>query len=532
MTTTNNSGEQASLNVGRYWALICHRRLWLIAAVFVGWAGVVGLGWVLPPKYRSETVILVEQQKVPEKYVESNVAIDLQQRLQNITEQILSRTKLLEIVTKYHLYATAQNADPEGLVARMRKDVKIELVRPNLTQITGFKVSYSASTPLLAQQVTGAVTALFIEDNLHNRQQLSQDTTEFLESQLQSAREDLSRQEERLREFKDRYLGELPEQLQGNVQILSGLQSRLQSTTEALNQAEQHKLYLESLLSQYRSLHAASSDGVGSSPVTTPPVLEQQLQKLKNQLADLSTRYTPQHPDIVRVRQQIATTERLKEKIESESKSDKKTDSSLPTATPAEIQTMSPVMQMEGQIKSNQLEITNRKHEIKDIEAQIGQYEARLNLAPVREQQLAAITRDYQQSRANYDSLLSKKQQSEMATSLEKRQQGEQFRVLDPPSLPRKPYFPNRLIFSLAGIGAGGFLAIGLVVLFEVADARIYREEDLRDLTSAPILAGVPLLSTPAEEREQSRRRWLEAVAVSVLLVCIPAVTLFSYLRG
>ena len=527
----NGSEEQSSLSVGRYWALACHRRRWLFAALFAGWALVVGVSWFLPARYRSETVILVEQQKVPERYVESNIGNDMQQRLQNITQQILSRTRLLEIATNYHLYASEGKTDADTLVERMRKDIGIELVKANQNQLTSFKVSYSAFTPQRAQQITGELTSLFIEDNLRNRQQKSEDTTAFLENELQSARADLTRQEERLGEFKSRYLGELPEQLQGNVQILGGLQSRVQSATEALNQAEQQRLYLDSLLSQYKSLRGAAGDG-DLSTATTVPALERQLEKMRNQVNDISARYTPQHPDVVRLKQQIAATEKLKEKIEQDAKSGKKTDSSLPAATPADIQAMSPVLQLESQIKANQLEIANRRREMKELEAEIRQYEGRLNLTPVREQQLAAITRDHQQSRAHYESLLAKKQQSEMATNLEKRQQGEQFLVLDPPNLPLKPYFPNRFKFSLAGVGFGVFLAIGLVVLLETADARIYREEDLRDLTTTPVLAGIPPLRTPTEAQDQSRRVWLEAAAAALLLAFIPVLTLFAYLKG
>ena len=527
----NGSDEQSSLNIGRYWALVCHRRWWLLTALFAGWAVVVGVSWFLPAKYRSETVILVEQQKVPERYVESNIGNDLQQRLQNITQQILSRTRLLEIAQNYHLYANEGKTDADTLVERMRKDINIELVKANPNQLTSFKVSYSASTPQRAQQITGELTSLFIEDNLRNRQQKSEDTTAFLENELQSARADLARQEQRLGEFKTHYLGELPEQLQGNVQILAGLQSRIQSATEGLNQAEQQKLYLDSLLSQYKALRGGSSEGDPATAASVP-ALDRQLEKMRSQVNDLSARYTPQHPDVVRLKEQIAATEKLKEKIEQDSKSGRKTDSPAPAATAAEIQAMSPVLQLEGQIKANQLEIANRRREIKELETEIRQTEARLNLTPVREQQLAAINRDHEQSRAHYESLLAKKQQSEMATNLEKRQQGEQFLVIDPPNLPLKPYSPNRFKFSLAGVGFGAFLAIGLVVLLEVADARIYLEEDLRDLTSTPVLAGIPPLSTPSEEQDRSRQWWVETVAVSLLLACIPALTLFAYLKG
>jgi len=522
----NGSPEQDSLNVGRYWALICHRRWWMIATLVISWAIVVVASRFMPVKYRSETVILVEQQKVPEKYVE----VDLpQQRLQSITQQILSRTRLLAIAQNYRLYANEGQRDPDALVGRMRKDITIELEKASQNQLTSFKVAYSASTPRLAQQITGELTALFIEDSERNRQKDSENITAFLANELQAAGADLAQQEQRLRDFKTKYLGELPEQLQGNLQILAGLQSRLQAESEALNQAEQHKLYLESLLGQHKSLRGGAAEG-DSSP--TLPALEQQLAKMKNQLNDLSARYTPEHPDIVRLKEQIAATEKLQEKIEQEAKSGKRTDSSLPAATAAEIQAMSPIMQIESQIKANQLEIAHRKQEVKNVESEIRQYEGRLNLTPVREQQLAAVTRDYQQSRANYESLLAKRQQSEMATSLVKQQQGEQFRVLDPPNLPLRPYFPDRFKFSLAGLGVGTCLALALLGLLEVSDARIYREEDLRDLTSAPVLAGIPALSTPAERRNQSRRFWLEAVGVSLLVVCISVVALFTYLKG
>lgn len=524
MSTMENADQQNSPGLGRYWELVRDRHWCFIFIVFGCWAVVVGLSWFLPPKYRSETVILVEQQKVPERYVESNVAIDLQQRLQNITQQILSRTRLSEIANKYHLYEKSGKTDPDSLVEMMRKDIKIELVKANENQLTAFKVSYSAPTALLAQEITGALTSLFIEDNLRNRQQLSEDTTAFLQNQLQSARDDLAQQERRLQEFKSQSLGELPEQLQGNLQILAGLQSRLQGTNEALNQAEQQKLYLDSLLNQARSVSHPGDDD-NALDASRLPILDQQLEKMRNQLNDLSARYTPQHPDIARLRQQIAATEHLKARIEEEAKSGKQPDATSHHATAAE-------MQIEGQIRANDLNIANRKREIKDLEVQIRQYEARLNLTPIREQQLAAVTRDYQQSRTNYESLLAKKQQSEMATNLEKQQQGEQFRVLDPPSLPLKPYFPNHLILSLVGLGLGMGLAIGTAAFFEFYSPRIYVEEDLQGLTSYPVLVGIPSILMPAEEQSKNRRRWREVAAASLLLAWIPIVTLFAYLRG
>ena len=216
-----------------YLAIALRRRWYLILPMFLGWALVVLSTWFMSPKYRSETVIIVEQQKVPEQYVVSNVAVDLQQRLQSMSQQILSRTRLLGIIDSFQLYRRngRKQPDPDLLVQQMRKDIKIDLVqapgRP--WELSAFKISYSAPTALLAQQVTKELSSLFIEENLQNRQQLSEDTTKFLENQLEQARKNLASQEERLRDFKARYLGELPEQLTTNIQILSGLQARLQA---------------------------------------------------------------------------------------------------------------------------------------------------------------------------------------------------------------------------------------------------------------------------------------------------------------
>jgi protein tyrosine kinase modulator len=493
--------------------------------------------WFLPPKYRSETVIIVEQQKIPEQYVVPNVAIDLQQRLQSMTQQILSRTRLLAIIEAFHLYKSGQKTlDPDPLVEQMRKDIKIDLVqapgRP--WELSAFKISYSAATPELAQQVTQKLSSLFIEENLRNRQQLSEDTTQFLESQLEGARKSLAAQEERLRDFKTRYLGELPEQLQTNVQILSGLQSRLQAATDALDQANQQKLYLQSLLTQYKTLRTQLAVGHGDSALN-PVSIDEELAKLRAQLADLSSRDTPKHPDIVRLRKQIADAETQKQQMDAQIESAKSGGALDGLGSPqslSDLQAMSPMLQIDGQIKSNQLEIANRKQEIRHLEGQIEAYQARLNLTPVREQQLAAITRDHEQSQTNYESLLNKKMQSQMATNLEKRQEGEQFRVIDPPNLPEKPYFPNRIKFSLLGLITGIVFSLGITAMMEVTDERLKSEDDLLSVTPVPILVAIPLLQTPAEQQKQNWHGRLQLAAVVLLMTAIPAITILAYYRG
>jgi len=521
-----------------YWAIVRRRRWSLGGSLFLGWLLLWGAGWLLPARYRSETLVLVEQQKVPERYVTPNMAADLQERLQSMTQQILSRTRLLRIIDDLQLYPRERaQLTPEELLDRMRKDINIELVRADRRrdELTAFRVYYSAPDPALAQQVTSRLTSLFIEENLRVRQEQSESTTAFLENQVEGARRDLARQEERLREFKTRYLGELPEQLQGNVQILTGLQNRLQALMAGLHQAEQQKLYLDSLARQYRSLQANLRQG-SSAEVAPPAVLELELERLRSQLADLSTRYTERHPDVQQLRQQIEKTEKLKQQIETEiasAPSEPTAEATAPRPTNlAQLTALSPLLQIEGQRKANELEIQNRKREIQEAEAQIRQYQSRLNLTPLREQQLADLTRDYNQSRENYESLLAKKLQSELATNLEKRQQGEQFRILDPPSRPQKPYWPNRSRFSLIGLVAGMFLGILAMAGTEMWDDRIYQEKDFGGLLSVPVLAEIPPLLTPRERRRQSWRRRFEWIAGTLLLVGMAAGSLAAFYWG
>jgi polysaccharide biosynthesis transport protein len=520
-----------------YLLIARRRQWWLILPMFLIWALVMLASWFIPPKYRSETVIIVEQQKIPEQYVVANVAIDLQQRLQSMTQQILSRTRLMGIIDSFHLYEKNQKqSDADPLVDQMRKDINIDLIqapgRP--WELSAFKISYSAPNPELAQQVTQKLSSLFIEENLRNRQQLSEDTTQFLENQLEEARKNLATQEERLRDFKTKYLGELPEQLQTNIQILSGLQSRLQAATDALDQANQQKLYLQSLLGQYKALRSQLAVGRGDSGLN-PLSIDEDLERLKAQLAALSSRDTLKHPDVVHLKKQIADVESLKQQMDADLKSAKSEETTDAVGRPrslSDLQAISPMLQIDGQIKSNQLEIVNRKQEIGRLEGQIEAYQARLNLTPVREQQLAAITRDHEQSRTNYESLLNKKMQSQMATNLEKRQEGEQFRIIDPPNFPQKPFSPNRLKFSLLGLIAGIILALALTAFAEMMDERVNGEEDLLSVTPVPILVAIPLLQTPAEH---ARRIWqyrLQMAAVVLLTIVIPAITLVAYYRG
>ncbi len=376
--------------------------------------------------------------------------------------------------------------------------------------------------------MTRELTDFFINQNLEVRQAESEGTTKFLETQLEEARKTLAEQEEKVRNYKDQHLGELPGQLQGNLQILGGLQSQLQSEEDALFSAKQQNAYLQSLLTQYRSVPKASKSANGSSLVE----INQQLDKLNAQLADLKSHYTDRHPDVRKVEEQIAEHEKMKQQIQANLKSGPAQPAEDSPSDAAEIAESSPVAQLKNQLEGNKIEIANRERAIAELKAKIGSGQSHLNQEPVREQELSELTRGYDQSKANFDDLLKKKNDSELATSMELRQQGEHFRILDPPSLPGKPYSPDRL--KLCGMGLFAGLVLGGICTLgaEVLDDRVYTEKQLKDLINTDVISEIPNIITVDEEHKQKRMLTIEYVSAAVVLFLIMAGSAISYFRG
>ncbi len=534
--------NSAAHNLDDYWAIVRRRRWWILLPLSVCWLVVWIVSWLLPATYQSDALILVEQQKVPEQYVVPNVSVSLQERLQSMTQQILSRTRLQATIDLFHLYARdgglmskMQSADPVDL---MRKDIQIELVsapgRPG--ELTAFKIRYSARSPELAQQVNSQLTTLFIDENLKSQQQLSENTTAFLDGRVADARTRLAEQEAKVRAFKATHLGTLPTQLGSNVQILSGLQTQLQATQHAVESGEQQKLYLQSLLQQYQSVQDSLVSG--DSTVTPPEALENELKGLRVQLADAQSQYTDSYPDVVALKDKIAKTEQLKKQIEDEIAAKQQqladTAADAPESRPASMRngTLTPMMQIQSQLKVNQMEIESLHQQERKIQSELLEYQARLNGTPQTEQELADISRGYEESQVNYNSLLQKQNQSQLATSLEQRQQGQQFRIIDPPSMPYKPSAPNRVLVSFGGLILG--LAVGaiLTAILELTDARVRREKDLQGLVPARVLVGIPRLSTPEEDDRLVRRLWLDRAAVAAVLVFIVLGNAYSLYKG
>ncbi|MFQ5777813.1 MAG: GumC family protein [Terriglobia bacterium] len=538
------AGAEINKTLDEYLQLAVRRRWWLLLPTCVVALATIGVSLLLTDVYRSETVILVEHQKVPEHYVISNVSPELRNRLQTMTQQILSRTRLLRIIDELGLYADRkEDMVPEELVELMGRNIQVELLGADAQRdgLNAFKISFSAEDPRVAQQVTSRLTSLFIEENLKVREQQSLGTTNFLQAQLEEARKELQQQEARLREFKTRFLGELPEQHQGNLQVLGGLQMQLQNIGTALNRARERRVYLESLVAQYKSLAETEASSPPGAP--TPRAIsgaETELARLRRQRAELLGRYTPKHPDIRKIEEEIAQTEALLTQMKKEQETavastaednsaDNPKDSPL---TPGGSPMATVIAQVESQLKANRAEIDNLAGEEERLKGKVQTYERRLNLTPLREQQLSDVVRDYNLSKQNYGELLKKKMESELATSMEKRQQGEQFRILDPPSLPEKPYRPDRLRVNALGATLGLGLAVGLAFLVEVRDRSVHSEKEVSRFLPVPLVIGVPNLPTGIEQRQQWWRRIFEWAAGSTLVLIVVAGELFILWRG
>jgi polysaccharide biosynthesis transport protein len=521
--------NQESIDWERYIG-IAKRRIWyFLVPFFTVWLAIWIVSWLMPAVYRSETLILVNQPSVPSTLVPSNIEENLQGRLDSITQLILSRTRLLHIIDQFDLYKNERaRYSSDELVTRMQKDIEIDLVRsPDRAALSSFNISYSSHDRFLAQKVTSELTNLFINENLEVRVDQSQNTTKFLEDQLEQARQSLATQEEKVRKFNQEHLGELPTQLQSNLEILRGLQNQLQSEQTSLSAAQERNAYLQSLIDQYHTMERTVKTSSGTTVISDLPAIDQQLDKLRSELADLSSRYTDEYPDVRKVKDQIAKTEQMKQQmltqLKSASTSAASTSNSANDTTTASSKDTG-TAELQSQLKANQIEIANRQKDMKVLQARITELQGQLNAEPIREQQLTELNRGYDQAKADYNDLFKKESDSARATDMERQEQGEHFSIQDPPNLPTKPSSPNRLKFFAVGIIAGVFLGLACAVGAEFLDSRVFTESEFKSLVPAEVMVEIPPISTSQEQNQLRRAAMFKIMATAgVVLVVIIA---------
>jgi polysaccharide chain length determinant protein (PEP-CTERM system associated) len=444
------------------------RRPWLVIVPFLlSLAVAVTLSFVLPPRYRSSTLILVAPEQMPSELMPKMSTETVTRRLQTLRQEVQSRTRLEMIARELDPYGTLGKEPLIDTIERMRAGVTVSVKGSD-----AFGIEFEHREPKMAMLVADRLTTLFMDEVVGARQRQVGAAYEFIETQMQEARQQLEAKEVALRAFKEQHMGQLPEQVQANLATLQRLQLEQQSVADSLRKATDTLVLLE----------GTSDPSAPPAPGASPP--PDTLATLRAQMAQLKTRYTDQHPDV----------RALQGRIEALEKAAAAEEPGAPPQDPAAVFA-------QRRLKEARLEVESLRARAVDVDRRIAGFQARVEAAPRREQEVLGLMRDYQKLSENYTALLAKKLDAEMASRLEQQQKGQQFRVLDPAYLPERPSFPDRWLFALTGALVGILLGVGLAVTIDVLDPTMKDAESVASTFGFPVLAVVPYV----KPREQAR---------------------------
>ena len=475
------------------------RKYWWILPLAVVCGGALGLGttFFLPKRFTSQSRVQIHEQSVSAEVVKPVLTEATGVRLASMQETILSRTQLQAIIEKFGLYPSdREKMHMEDLVERLRH--AIEVTPPDTTlgqttrQLPGFYINVTFDNPQIAQRICSEVTGKFMEQNAKYMNGESTKAVEFLTQQADDAKRKLDEQDGKLAEFKQKFMGSLPDQQQTSLGLLTTMNSQLEANTQALSRAQQEKAMDESLLqSQLASWKVVKGSG------TAPETLETQLSGLQEQLSVLESRYTPEHPDVIKTKNQI---EQLKKRMAQAPKND-------PAPTVAQGSEIEPpqVQQLRARLKQDEMSIVDLTKHQNQIQGQINVLQGRLQLTPAVEQQFKELTRNYQSASEFYNDLLKRRDSAAVARDMTRQQEGEQFSLEDPPSLPMTPSFPKKAIFAGGGLAGGLALGLGLLYLLAAMDASMHTERDVEACLKLPVLTMVPTMDPAGRAGHISR---------------------------
>ena len=504
------------------------RRKWLAILAFAApMAAAASLITFLPNLYRSTATVLVDRQQIPETFVRSTVTSALETRLQTISQEILSRSRLEALISRFGLYPDLRTQVPsEEVIKRMRGDIKLELKGIELkgaSQATvAFTISYQGSEPGTVSLVTNTLASFYIEENLKARERQATGTAEFLKVQLEETKKRLDDQEQRVSEFKRRYLGELPQQMETNLATLERLHAQIRLNADTQTRAAERRQALSSQLAEAESL-LATPPGMPGGPAAPAESSELRLTRLKEDLTRLRTQFSEKYPDVVLLAGEIAALEReVADAKAREPKAEEK--QAPPPATP-----LTPyVLRLKEALSEVETEIRILKNDDKRLHDGIAAYQARVENVPRREQEFRELSRDYDSTRELYNSLLKRYEEAQLAESMEQRQKGEQFRVLDPAIPNSEPAAPNRFRLLLMALMGSLGLAVGAVVLAERVDTSFHTVDDLRAFSPVPVLVSIPRIVTRTDRRRRAWHMRLAASAAFIGLVVISGLAYFA----
>ena len=505
--------ENRELTMDDYLAMLRRRlKVILIPTLIAPLAGFM-VSYVFSPKYTSQSTVLVEGQKVPDNYVQPVITADFTQRVQTLSQEVLSPTRLRPVIQNFEITEPQlfKPAEEGKIISDIQQNMQVQPVitsmsaaaagagiagakkkKPSVTDepVPGFNVNYTDSNAFRAQKICNALTDLIVTENLKERGDIAKSTTEFLGRQLEDAKRAIDDQDAKLAAFKKQYMGQLPTDVDNNMRMLMSLNSQLDASTQTLSRAQQDKAYTESMLAQQTAAWKSSLSS------TNPQTLEQGLTQLQGQLLQLQARYTDDHPDVIKTKADIAEIEKKLKEVNAAAAAASTTDSSdkASASEPPEIR------QLRLQIHQYQGVIEQATLDQKRLQSAISVYQSRTAMSPSVEEQYKLLTRDNDNAQVFYKDLLAKKSSSGLATSMEDQQEGEQMHILAAATVPDFPSFPNRPIFAAGGLGVGLALGALIAIILEFSDKSIRTEKDAAAIMDLPLLISVPWLGEDEDD--------------------------------
>jgi polysaccharide chain length determinant protein (PEP-CTERM system associated) len=524
---------------------IWSRRKWLAIFAFAAVASATAtVTAVLPKIYQSTATILVVGQQVPPDFVRP-LPGTLDTRLQAINQEILSRSRLEELINRFDLYPNRQEVGPDVLIERMRRDIEVKPAGTGGGPMIGFTVRYSGRDPQTVALVTNTIASYYIEENMKVRERQATGTADFLKVQLGQVKGRLETQERHVSEFKRRYLGELPTQLEPNLATLERLNTQFRVNAEKQMRAKEQRQELARMIDSMNSIAPAPTPSGSPKPQAAaahapaaPDPNAVRLFRMKQEYKDMLNKYSSRYPDVIQLKQDIEALERqvqdaARERQAAEAAAaEAKRQSAAAEAAAAKVKeekvaSRDPyVVQMEEALSQLAVEITALKEEEAKLRADMATYQLRVDNTPRRDLEFQELSRDYGSTRELYNTLLKRYEEAQLSENLEQRQKGEQFRILEPAVAAGAPVAPNRPRLLLAGLGLSLALAVGLVILAEQLDTSFHNIDELRAITSFPVLVSIPRIVTEGDVR---RTRWRAALVAAVAVCCLTLVVGASY---
>ena len=463
------------------------RRHWPICAytATVGLIIGIALAFFLPKRFESKTVVLFDQPAVSETLVPAAANDDWNGRLASMQQQILSRTRLSDVIQKLNLYPDENGHIPmDMLVERLQKAIVVETLVPVEgdpdRSLPGFNVTVTFQDPYHAQQICQEITSMFLEQNSRAGEEHAEVTTQFLSQQLEEAKSKLDDQDAKLADFERKNLGALPDEEQTNLNLLMGLNTQLEAVTQNIGRLQQEKAFDESMLAQ--QLAAWKQAQVTQDPST----LQQEKQQAEAKLTALRAQYTDAYPDVIKAQQELDAINQKIAAAQQAGPADTTVTTRPDTMEPAQIQ------QLRAQVHQATVAVDEALKQEQALQGQIGGLQSRVRASPAVEEEYKEITRNYQTALDFYNDLLKKHDESAMATDLEHDQEGEQFSILDPPNFPSHAAFPNPFLFSLGGFGGGLALGLAVIAFFMIQDSSLHSDRDVEFMLHVPTIAMIP----------------------------------------